>query len=192
MNTQSLPKLAHQLLSEAIHAGDVVVDATAGNGHDTLFLAANVGEVGQVFAFDIQADAIHASRERLHQHQCLQHVCLYQASHSQMTPHIPLKFHAQVKAVVFNLGYLPGGDKSIITSAETTLLALSQAARILCSGGVISLLVYPGHTGGDTEHLQIQHWLQALNPAEFTVTRHDCHAISPTAPVLYWLEKHAN
>ena len=103
--------LAHQLLAQRVQPGDVVVDATCGKGHDTLFLARAVGPGGRVYAFDIQAAAIQASRELLSAHQALAQVSFYQVDHSEMDLWVP----GTITAAIFNLGYLPGGDKHICT-----------------------------------------------------------------------------
>ncbi len=188
MTRLSLPELAHQQLARQLQRGDIVVDATAGNGHDTLFLAQLVGKQGKVFAFDLQADAIRSTHQRLEQAGWLDKVELLQHSHANMQELIPEAYHGRIQSVVFNLGYLPGGDKSIITRQESTLQALHQATQILSHTGLISLLVYPGHAGGKLEHAAIKQWLQQLSSDEFTLKTQQSHHPKPTAPVLYWLQ----
>jgi predicted methyltransferase len=169
---------SHHLLRQYVKPGDAVVDATAGNGHDTLLLAELVGPAGQVFAFDVQAAAIHATRQRLGTQaaQCT----LIQASHHVMAEHLP----TQVAAVLFNLGYLPGADKSCITQTETTLQALDSALALLKPHGLLVVVVYPGHTGGDAEAAAVADklsgipWAQAevqhLRPANRTTRSPEC------------------
>ena len=115
---------AHRELAALVREGDLVVDATAGNGHDTAFLAARVGERGRVLAFDIQADAIASARARVEALGLAGRVTFLHASHTTLVEHVE---PGSVAAVVFNLGYLPGGDHSLITREEETLLALDQA-----------------------------------------------------------------
>ena len=140
--------LAHLLISELIRPGDTVVDATCGNGHDTLFLCEKVGPTGKVHAFDIQQEAIDSTREKLSSQ-------LIEEPRFQLH----LKSHHLIQEVVqdepsvimFNLGYLPGTDKETITAHEQTILAVENAAAALKVGGMLSIICYPGHEGGDVE-----------------------------------------
>lgn len=119
---------AHDWISRVVFPGDAVVDATAGNGHDTVFLARLAGPSGQVHAFDVQEEAIRATRERLEKEGLLTpSVRLHLASHDRLAELV----RSPVKAIVFNLGYLPGGDKKTVTRTECTLAALEQAAASL-------------------------------------------------------------
>ena len=152
----SLTRQAHQWLAERLQPGDQVIDATAGNGHDTRFLAEQVGPRGKVYAFDVQDDAITATGSRLQAHGLLSRVELIKASHADMASHIPRPCHGKLTACMFNLGYLPGSDKSIVTRAPDTLAALDQLHHLLQAGGVVSLLIYRGHSGGQEEYHCLQ------------------------------------
>lgn len=169
MKRQSLVCLAHQKVSRTVKPGDTVIDATMGNGHDTLFLAKLVGEEGHVFAFDIQQAAIEKTRQRLQQHQQEQQVILIHASHACMSKTLTASLLGKVSAIVFNLGYLPSGNKSIITTANSTLPALGDSLTLLKPGGLINLLIYIGHSGGKEEYLAIQQWLNELEKESFKV-----------------------
>ena len=139
---------AHDWISRVVSPGDAVVDATAGNGHDTVFLARLVGPSGQVHAFDVQEEAIRATRERLEKEGLLTpSVRLHLASHDRLAELVG----GPVKAIVFNLGYLPGGDKKTVTRTECTLAALEQAAALIAPNGLLSVMCYPGHEGGKEE-----------------------------------------
>lgn len=185
----SLSETAHDIIRQHLHAGDLAIDATLGNGHDSLFLAQCVGESGHVYGFDVQLKALQASRQRLMQQGLLAGVTLFHASHAQMIDLIPPQLQGQIKAIMFNLGYLPGADKSIITQTHTTLLAMDAACRLLSEQGVLTVLAYPGHVGGDEETRCLEQWLQRLNA--------DCyqsHIIysqqhKPTAPRLFVIRK---
>ncbi len=148
--------LLHLLLREVIHAGDVVMDATAGNGHDTLFLAEAVGDTGKVIAIDIQEAAIESTRRLLSENGYERRVELHQISHA-LLGNLVEKNH--VAAIVFNLGYLPGADHEIITQAESTLQALTAAMEVLRENGVLAVVCYPGHEGGDAEARQVESYL---------------------------------
>lgn len=173
-----LTRLAHQLLAAHIEAGDSVVDATAGNGHDTLFLACQVGPAGQVHAFDIQQQALDNTRARLQQAGCPTPVYLHHASHAQMQTWIPAELHGRIAAITFNLGYLPGSDHATVTRRDTTLAALAQSLDLLRPGGLLSVLAYRGHPGGQEEALGVETWLE--RQPRVTLDRHE----SP-GPVLY-------
>lgn len=155
-----LVTLAQQAIADVLGAGDHAVDATAGNGHDTLFLARRVGTHGCVTAFDIQPAALAATRNRLEEHDLLAPVRLIAAGHEAMAEHLT---GPPIKAAMFNLGYLPGGDKTVITQAETSLRGLSAACRLLAPGGRISVLVYIGHAGGSEEYNAVRGFLEELD-----------------------------
>lgn len=151
----SLIQTAHARVRSAVEAGDTVLDATLGNGHDTLFLAECVGPDGLVIGFDIQPAALDASRERLLaagvDASCFR---LHLQSHAKLAERVD----GSLSAVMFNLGYLPGADKSLITHEATTLTALDAAVGCLCAGGLLSVMCYPGHPGGEREAEQVRDW----------------------------------
>lgn len=159
----SLTQSVQRQLSQHIQSGDKVIDATAGNGWDTLFLATQVGNEGKVYAFDIQAEAIESSQKKLEEKQLLQRVDLFHCSHDLMLEKIPSDAINTISTIMFNLGYLPGSDKSIITQTESTLLALDASLALLKPDGRLSVVVYPGHSGGDTEAQAVMQWSKHLN-----------------------------
>ncbi len=163
---------ANSLISQALQPGDLAVDATAGNGNDTLHLARLVGAQGLVHAFDVQADALDSSRRRLEQEGLEARVVFHQTGHEHMQSCIPATQHGAVKAVMFNLGYLPGSDKQVITHPETTLPALRSALELLAPGGGISVLCYTGHPGGADEAEQVERWCRTLDFAVFRVLQY--------------------
>jgi len=161
--------LAHLLLGQVIRPGDLVIDATAGNGHDTLFLATAVGEGGRVLAFDVQAAAIDATRGRLEAAGLAGRVTLIEGSHAGIADHAAA---GTVAAVMFNLGYLPGHDHGRITEAGETIAALDASARVLRRGGLLSVVCYPGHLGGGHEAESVGEWFFKRAAEGWTVTRH--------------------
>jgi predicted methyltransferase len=152
---------AQRWVTERISAGDIVIDATAGNGSDTLFLARAVGVGGIVYAFDVQSDALTQTQKRLDtaaQHESLAPVILVQAGHENMASQVEIEHHGQAAAVMFNLGYLPGASSAVMTQPVTTLAALKVALQLLRSGGILTIVVYPGHDGGLEEAEAVQSW----------------------------------
>jgi predicted methyltransferase len=158
-------QMARHYISTCVVEGDLVVDATAGNGHDTLFLARLVGSRGRVIAFDKQKKAIENTRHRLTGENLLSRVDLILDGHERMADHLP----GPVAAVMFNLGYLPGGDHALITKPQTTLRALDAAFLRLRPGGIITIVCYTGHRGGREEKSALMNYLQDLEQKQFKV-----------------------
>lgn len=189
MRLVKILEFGHQLLEQAIEPGAIVIDATCGNGHDTKFLAKQVGPSGKVFAFDIQKQAIAATTELLRKHQLLERVTLLQKGHEYMKEWIPVKYHGKISAGVFNLGYLPGGDHSIITRPETTLKALQSLLDMLALHGVVVLVVYPGHPGGDEEKNAVCEYVSSLDQKKYQVLLYRFINQKNHPPLLFAIEK---
>ncbi len=153
---------AHRELAAVLLPGDLAVDATAGNGHDTVFLAERVGESGRVLAFDIQEQAVASAKARVEAAGLAGRVEFFHASHSEISRHAG---PGSAAAVVFNLGYLPGGDHAVITRREETLAALSRSLEVLRAGGLLSVVCYPGHPGGEEESEAVLSWARGLDSA---------------------------
>ncbi|MGI6629182.1 MAG: class I SAM-dependent methyltransferase [Bacillota bacterium] len=164
---QSVVDLSHWFLSRAVQEGSMVIDATAGNGHDTLFLANLVGPSGKVYAFDIQEKALETTKALLAAHGLEERVQLIHNGHEKMDKYVPQKVHA----VLFNLGYLPGGDRNIITYPDTTVQALNKSIHLLVPGGVLAIVVYWGHPGGGEEKEAVEEWMGQLSPAEYDLMK---------------------
>lgn len=147
MKLKRVLPFAKQLLVSAVEPGDTVVDATAGNGHDTLFLTELVGEHGHVYAFDVQGEAIQATTKKLEEANKLEIATLIQDGHENLHLYI----QQEISAAIFNLGYLPGSDHEIITTGKSTLQAIESLLHLLKIGGIIVLVVYLGHPGGKEE-----------------------------------------
>lgn len=150
-------ELAHLLMHQSLKLGDWALDATVGNGHDTLLLAKSVGQPGRVFGFDVQAAAIAATALRVEEHP---QVTLFQAGHETLAAHLPKE--GQLAGAMFNLGYLPGRPREIMTGADTTLAALGQVLARLKIGGLLTLILYPGHPGGDVEAAEVRAFTMGL------------------------------
>lgn len=162
MKLQRVLQYAQQLLKDSIEEGDTVVDATAGNGHDTLFLAQLVGDNGQVYAFDIQKSAVDATLNRLLDHALEHRALVLHAGHEQVAKYV----QKPVAAAIFNLGYLPGSDHDIITKPNTTIQAIQALLDLLKVGGIIVLVIYHGHEGGKEERDAVIDYVRTL-PQKF-------------------------
>lgn len=162
MSLPTVLEIAKQYIRSALPVGGVALDGTMGNGHDTLFLAQCVGAAGRVYAFDVQHTAIDATRERLESGEVAEQVTLIHASHAEIAQHLPTDL--TLHAAMYNLGYLPRGDRSVITHTASTLVALSETLTRLVRGGILTVVLYPGHSGGDDEAAAVVAWARGLSP----------------------------
>ncbi len=163
MILQSVISLAHSLWLTALFPGARVIDATCGNGQDSLFLAQTAleGSSGQLLAFDIQKKALQSTKKLLENHlseKQLSQVEYVHCCHSK----INLYCNQPVDLIIFNLGYLPGSDKSLTTLSATTLEALGQSLDLLKPTGLLSITCYPGHEEGAKEALVVNKWAEHL------------------------------
>ena len=162
MNFQ-ITEYCHHILEEYIEEGDICIDATAGNGGDTEFLCQKVGETGNVYAFDVQEMAIAHTRERLEKANLSTRAKLIQDGHEKMQTYV------KAKVIIFNFGYLPGGDHKIATRAATSLTAIESALSLLKKGGIINLCIYSGGDTGYEERDTLLSWLRELDPRRWLV-----------------------
>lgn len=142
-----------------VHEGDTVVDATCGNGHDTLALANMVGETGKVYGFDVSGIAILTTMRLLEDNDVQAEIELIYDGHED----IDMFIEEEVSAIVFNLGYLPGEDKSNTTKVDTTMTALKKAVGMIKIDGVVSVVLYPGHEEGKRERDEVRAWAAGLD-----------------------------
>lgn len=161
------------------------MDATCGNGHDTLLLAGLVGPNGKVWGFDVQESAILATATLLADAGCRERVVLVHAGHERLADFVT----RPLAAAVFNLGYLPGGEKSRVTRPGETLAALAQGTELLSPGGRICIVLYTGHAGGTEEAEAVDAWAAGLQPKDFHVWRCRQMNRSSAAPYLILVEK---
>ena len=166
----TLDAVAHAAARRAASVAEgrcgIFVDATAGNGHDTAFLAELAGRTGHVYAFDVQTAALGATRNRLEAAGLADRVTLIHAGHENLAGLVP---ECTVTAILFNLGFLPGSDKKTATHAETTLAALRAAVRLLGEHGVLSVHLYTGHSGGAEECRNVLEFFEGLARKEWRV-----------------------
>ncbi len=163
--------------------GDVAVDFTMGNGHDTEFLSFTVGERGRVYAFDIQEAAVRSTEKHLLEVGAPKNYTLIHDSHHMVKHYVK----EPIKAGMFNLGWLPGGDKSITTLRETTLPAIEAAIDLLDRDAILNVAVYPGHAEGDAEGKLICDYLAGISRHKICATRVNI-LNSPTSPYFIIIE----
>ncbi len=177
--------LSKHIVSQIVKAGDTVVDATMGNGYDTLYLRQLVGPNGTVFAFDVQESALVNTKELLHAHGLLNSVKLIHAGHESMDLHV----HGNVTAIMFNLGFLPKGDHRIVTKPNTTVQAIEKALNLLAPNGIITIALYYRHDGGQAEKDAVFCLVENLDQRKFSVLKLDFMNQKNCPPILIAIEK---
>ena len=180
----NLTELHKHFILEHLNEGEVAVDFTMGNGNDTLFLSKTVGEGGKVYAFDIQEEALAATREHLVANGAPDNYTLICASHHLVEDYVK----EPIKAGMFNLGYLPrSGRKAITTLRETTMPAVEAAIRLLAPDGVLLIAIYPGHEEGALEGDMLREYFKTLS--RFKVCASEFRILnSPTSPYFFLVE----
>ncbi|MCC4121994.1 tRNA (mnm(5)s(2)U34)-methyltransferase [Lactococcus lactis] len=189
-------EMAHWMLKDIIKTNDVVVDATMGNGYDTQFLA----ELGaNVYAFDVQEEALNATEKRLDDAEIKNQIFEKNLSNLLTEPSVNLVLSGHeklseyvkepIKAAIFNLGYLPKTDKSVVTKADTTLTALDALTNQLVVGGRIAIMIYYGHEGGMEEKDAVIKWTSSLPQKDWEVTSYAPLNQIHTPPILVLIEK---
>ncbi|NDV62761.1 methyltransferase domain-containing protein [Puniceicoccales bacterium CK1056] len=157
-----LTEIAQQAWLSYLRPGAWAIDATAGNGLDTEFLARAVSETGRVFAYDIQDAAIKSTAGRLDKAGLLSRVTLIKADHAELSGHLPCSSHSRIDLICFNLGYLPSGDHSVTTRPLTTLRAIKESLKLLKPSGALSIMAYRGHAGAMEETEAVEHFVATL------------------------------
>ena len=158
----------HYVLKGTINEGDVVVDATMGNGNDTIFLAGLVGPGGSVFSFDIQQIALDRTLKKIIDNNLDEYnIKLINDSHENIESYLT----DTIDAAMFNLGYLPQGDHSITTKPDSTIKGITSVLRLLKPKGIVSIIIYYGHEGGMDEKQKILSFLEGPTGKNFSVMK---------------------
>ncbi len=178
-------EFSHYLLEKNIEIGNIVLDATAGNGHDSKFLAELVGEAGMVYVFDIQQEALDNTADLLEKNSLTKQCKLINSDHAKIDKYI----EENLDAVIFNLGYLPGGNKEIITKSESTIAALKKSLELLKVKGIIILVIYSGHQGGKKERQSILDYSSNLNYKKYNVLNYKFHNQPGPPPEIIAIKK---
>lgn len=177
--------ISHQLVGKVVRPGDTVVDATMGNGNDTLFLARLVGDKGKVYSFDIQDCALDNTRNKLIEAGVSDYAELILDGHQNIDLYVP----KGVRAVMFNLGYLPKGDHNIGTRAETTIEALKKSMELLVQGGIIMMVIYYGGDSGFDEKEAVLEYVKTIDYRKYAVLVSDFVNQINCPPIAVCIEK---
>lgn len=183
MKSYQITQWCAHFIREQVQPGDICMDATMGNGNDTLLLSQLCGKNGHVFAFDIQELALENTRKRLETANAPQNYTLLLESHVNMANYAK---QDSVSCIVFNFGYLPGGDHTKATTGKTSIAAMEQALTLLKKGGQLSLCIYSGGDSGFEERDAILSWLKELDSRKYLVIKSDYYnrPNHPPIPVL--------
>ena len=175
----------HHFMKEYVRPGDFCIDATMGNGYDTKLLCQLVGEKGRVLAFDIQNLAYENTLKRLQNSDLPQNYRLILDSHSHMNQYVDAD---SVNCIIFNFGYLPGGDHNLATKANSSIAAIEQGLVLLKKGGFMSLCIYSGGDSGFEERDALLSYLKTLDHKKYLVILSSYYnrPKNPPIPVLIW------
>ncbi len=192
MKLERILPFARSLLTKAIQPGDAVVDGTLGNGHDAELLCELVGQNGRVFGFDIQETAIQNSMKRIEESHYGNRVMFFQRGHEQIEESIPSQYHGKITAAIFNLGYLPGGDKKVVTKPETTISAIEQLLSLMAVEGIIVLVIYHGHPEGAVERDRLLQYAESIEQKKAHVLQYRFINQANNPPFIIAIEKRAS
>lgn len=183
MKNYQITQWCARFIKEQIAPGDICIDATMGNGNDTLLLSQLCGPDGQVFAFDIQEIALKNTKERLKKENAPKNYTLLLESHEHMNNYAK---ENTVSCIVFNFGYLPGGDHTKATKGASSIAAMKQGLTLLKKGGILSLCIYSGGDSGFEERDAILQWLKELDSKKYLVIKSEYYnrPNNPPMPVL--------
>lgn len=178
-------QIAKKIMSRYVSKGDIVADCTVGQGNDTLFLAKLVGQTGKVYGFDIQSIAIDITKKKLIQENLIENVVLVNDGHENIDNYI----NEKIDFIIYNLGYLPKGNKEIKTNAITTLKSVEKSLNLLKNNGLLLITCYTGHEGGLLEKEAVKKFLKNLDQKKYNVLEFNFINQKNNPPILYGIEK---
>jgi Putative rRNA methylase. len=175
----NITDLAHHIVKNFCRSFDTAIDATLGNGYDTDFL---LQYFKKVYSFDIQKDAVDNYSRKFED---ADHLILINGSHEYFDRYIT----DTVDCIMYNLGFLPGGDKSITTKSQSTIESMKKGIELLKSGGLITIAIYNGHPEGKNEEKELHSFMSTLPKNKYGVLLHSYLNRDNTAPALAVIEK---
>lgn len=183
MENYQITSWVHHFIEEHVQPGDLCIDATMGNGNDTALLSRLAGENGHVIAFDIQKTAMEHTKDKLVREDCPQNYELVLTSHEQMAAYAG---EGSVSCIVFNLGYLPGGDHKKATQAASSIRAIGAGLGLLKKKGLMTVCIYSGGDSGFEEKAAVLEYLRQLDAKKYLVIVSECanRPNDPPIPVL--------
>lgn len=189
MKLDGILQFARGLLEKVVNFGDIAIDCTIGNGNDTVFLAKLVGKTGKVYGFDIQELAMEKTTAKLAENGLNEQVTLTLTGHENVKSVIPVGLHDKIKGAIFNLGYLPGGDKGIVTVPTTTIQSVQHLLEIMAPEGIIVIVIYHGHPEGMTERDALVEFVKTIPQEEAHVLEYRFINQANNPPFIIAIEK---
>lgn len=165
-NNYGIAEYTHHFIGQHVKQGDICIDATAGNGHDTVFLCELVGNKGKVIAMDIQEMAVNNTKKLLKEYSFKESAEVVLDSHEYIGKYAK---EESVSCIVFNLGYLPGGNHALATQAESTISAMETSLKLLKKNGLLSVTIYSGGDSGFEEKDAVLEWMKDLDEKKYLV-----------------------
>ena len=183
MKNLQITAYTQHFIRQQVMPGDICIDATMGNGNDTVLLSRLAGENGRDLAFDIQKQALEHTAERLLKDGCPENYQLFLDSHENMAAYAEAE---TVSCITFNLGYLPGGDHSVATRADSSKRAVESGLTLLKKGGLMTICIYSGGDTGFQERDAMLSFISQLYPHKFLVFQSEYvnRPNNPPIPVL--------
>ena len=183
MKNYQITSWVHHFLEDHVQPGDICIDATMGNGHDTALLSRLAGKTGKVTAFDIQQLALDNTKEKLLKENCPKNWELVLASHERMNEYAE---ENTVSCITFNLGYLPGGDHTKATKGESSIRAIETGLSLLKKKGLMTVCIYSGGDSGFEEKEAVLSYIKALDAKKYLViiSEYANRPNNPPIPVL--------
>ena len=185
MKNLQITAYTQHFIRQQVMPGDICIDATMGKGGDTYYLCSKTGESGKVYAFDVQEEALERTAARLEAAGLRARATLILAGHETMRENVPVS----PRAVMFNLGWLPGAAHIVTTRTETTMRAVQAALELVQPDGVVSICVYPGHEEGTRELHALLAWAAGLDVRAYNVLHHNFIAAKAGTPQLLLIQK---
>ena len=158
--------IAHRIIAEHVKPGDICIDATAGRGNDALYLCNLAGKKGKVIAIDVQDEAVESTRHLLAKNGFSENAEVILDSHINMDKYV---LEDSVSCIIFNFGWLPGGDHNIATKPSSSIIAIEKGLNLLKSGGLMSLCIYHGKESGFAEKAAILSYIKTIDSKLYTV-----------------------
>lgn len=186
MSLVNLKSFNDYIMAEFLKEGYTCLDGTCGNGHDTLTMRQIIGDSGKIFSFDIQENAINSALELIKSKNLdCKNIEFFVDSHAEIDKYI----NESIDFAIYNLGYLPGGDKALTTVWESTRISLEKAMNIMRKGAILSVTAYPGHEEGYHERSKLKDFLLSLDSKKYNITNLNYFNQKDTAPETFIIEK---
>jgi hypothetical protein len=182
---RNLTDFNSMMLNQVLHEGMVAIDATLGNGYDAQRILQAIGKTGQLFGFDVQEDAIVMTRDKL-RHLGYRNYKLFHMSHDCL---LEMFDKDSIDFIVYNLGYMPGVNKTVSTAPDSTLMSIRQGLQLLKVGGIMSVSIYSGHESGKKEQAVLDPYFETLDTRTYHVTKYQFTNQPDSAPYVYWIER---